>query len=151
MADDELAPLAGVEAPAAAVEPTALDARGEPRRHEVAALRLRAAQLALDAHGVHADPTVAGRAVVVEGAAVEGAAAGAPGSLHVWAYRDRPVYHCGRDKKPGDIDCDTWGEFNGSRNGFKAFWLRDDAPEATAALAFLDRRLAELARLQRRR
>jgi predicted lipoprotein with Yx(FWY)xxD motif len=50
---------------------------------------------------------------------------GAPGALHVWAYRDRPVYYCGRDKKPGDIECDTWGEFNGARNGFKAFWLRD--------------------------
>jgi predicted lipoprotein with Yx(FWY)xxD motif len=50
----------------------------------------------------------------------------APGALHVWAYRDRPVYHCGRDKKPGDIECDTWGEFNGARNGYKAFWLRDD-------------------------
>jgi predicted lipoprotein with Yx(FWY)xxD motif len=50
----------------------------------------------------------------------------ARGALHVWAYRDRPVYHCARDKKPGDIECDTWGEFNGARNGYKAFWLRDD-------------------------
>ncbi|MDY6946947.1 MAG: hypothetical protein SXG53_14620 [Pseudomonadota bacterium] len=50
----------------------------------------------------------------------------APGALHVWAYRDRPVYYCARDKKPGDIECDTWGEFNGARNGYKAFWLRDD-------------------------
>jgi predicted lipoprotein with Yx(FWY)xxD motif len=54
------------------------------------------------------------------------AARNAPGGLHVWAYRDRPVYYCGRDKKPGDIECDAWGEFNGTRNGFKAFWLRDD-------------------------
>ena len=54
------------------------------------------------------------------------AAAGEAGSLHVWAYRDRPVYLCGRDKKPGDIECDTWGEFNGARNGYKALWLRDD-------------------------
>jgi len=54
------------------------------------------------------------------------AAANAPGALHVWAYRDRPVYYCSRDKKPGDIECDTWGEFNGARNGYKAFWLRDD-------------------------
>lgn len=50
----------------------------------------------------------------------------APGALNVWAYRDRPVYYCARDKKPGDIECDTWGEFNGARNGYKAFWLRDD-------------------------
>jgi predicted lipoprotein with Yx(FWY)xxD motif len=54
------------------------------------------------------------------------AAHNALGALHVWAYRDRPVYYCGRDKKPGDIECDTWGEFNGARNGYKAFWLRDD-------------------------
>jgi predicted lipoprotein with Yx(FWY)xxD motif len=54
------------------------------------------------------------------------AARNAPGALHVWAYRDRPVYSCARDKKPGDIECDTFGEFNGARNGFKAFWLRDD-------------------------
>lgn len=53
-------------------------------------------------------------------------AARAPGALHVWAYRDRPVYGCARDKKPGDIECDTWGEFNGARNGYKAYWLRDD-------------------------
>lgn len=54
------------------------------------------------------------------------AAANVQGALHVWAYRDRPVYYCARDKKPGDIECDTWGEFNGARNGYKAFWLRDD-------------------------
>lgn len=53
-------------------------------------------------------------------------APGASGSLHVWAYRDRPVYLCGRDKKPGDMECDSWGEFSGVRNGYKAFWLRDD-------------------------
>jgi ubiquinone biosynthesis protein COQ9 len=32
-----------------------------------------------------------------------------------------------------------------------AYWLRDDDPEIGAAMAFLDRRLAELARLGRRR
>jgi ubiquinone biosynthesis protein COQ9 len=32
-----------------------------------------------------------------------------------------------------------------------AYWLQDDDPEATATLGFLDRRLADLARLQRRR
>jgi predicted lipoprotein with Yx(FWY)xxD motif len=54
------------------------------------------------------------------------AGSNAVGALHVWTYRDRPVYYCARDKKPGDIECDTWGEFNGARNGYKAFWLRDD-------------------------
>lgn len=48
------------------------------------------------------------------------------GSLRVWAYRDRPVYTFGRDEKPGDVKGDAWGEFTGRRNGFKAFWLRDD-------------------------
>ncbi len=54
------------------------------------------------------------------------AKAGDAGALYVWAYRGRPVYHCGKDKKPGDIECDTYGEFNGARNGYKAFWMRDD-------------------------
>jgi ubiquinone biosynthesis protein COQ9 len=31
-----------------------------------------------------------------------------------------------------------------------AYWLRDDDPDTTDAMAFLDRRLADLARLQRR-
>ena len=51
---------------------------------------------------------------------------GEEGALHVWAYRDRPVYLFGGDQAPGDVEGDAWGEFNGHRNGFKAFWLRDD-------------------------
>lgn len=47
-------------------------------------------------------------------------------ALRVWAYRDRPVYTYGLDIQPGDADGDAWGEFYGHRNGFKAFWLRDD-------------------------
>ncbi len=47
-------------------------------------------------------------------------------ALHVWAYRDRPVFTFSGDKRPGDIYGDSWGEFQGARNGFKAFWLRDD-------------------------
>lgn len=47
-------------------------------------------------------------------------------ALHVWAYRDRPVYNYTGDKKPGDVNGDAYGEFTGYRNGFKAFWLRDD-------------------------
>ena len=53
------------------------------------------------------------------------ATAEAPGALHVWAYRDRPVYTFVGDEKPGDINADGWGEATGKRNGFKAFWLRD--------------------------
>jgi predicted lipoprotein with Yx(FWY)xxD motif len=47
-------------------------------------------------------------------------------ALHVWAFRERPVFTCALDEKPGDLRADGWGEFNGYRNGFKAFWLRDD-------------------------
>jgi predicted lipoprotein with Yx(FWY)xxD motif len=50
---------------------------------------------------------------------------GDAGALRVWAYRDRPVYLCGRDRNPGDFDCDGWGEFSAGRNGWKAFWIRD--------------------------
>ncbi|MCC6914235.1 MAG: hypothetical protein IT566_11080 [Rhodospirillaceae bacterium] len=54
------------------------------------------------------------------------AAAGKTDTLRVWAYRDRPVYTFSGDTEPGDINGDSWGEFQGARNGFKAFWLRDD-------------------------
>lgn len=54
------------------------------------------------------------------------AKAGQGGALRVWAYRDRPVYLCARDKKPGDIECDSWGENFGLRNGYRAFWVRED-------------------------
>ena len=51
---------------------------------------------------------------------------GQAGAVHVWGYRGRPVYLFGGDKKAGDVEGDAWGEFNGHRNGFKAFWVRDD-------------------------
>jgi len=51
---------------------------------------------------------------------------GQSGAIQVWAYRDRPVYTYGGDGKPGDADGDNFGEFNGQRNGFRAFWVRDD-------------------------
>jgi predicted lipoprotein with Yx(FWY)xxD motif len=54
------------------------------------------------------------------------AAAGQADALRVWAYRDRPVYTFYLDQEPGDIKGDSWGEFQGSRNGFKAMWRRDD-------------------------
>ena len=54
------------------------------------------------------------------------AMAGQADALHVWAYRDRPVFTFVGDHAPGDMYGDSWGEFQGSRNGFKAFWLRDD-------------------------
>ena len=54
------------------------------------------------------------------------AAPGAVGALRVWAYRDRPVYTYARDAKPGDTLGTARGEHRGRRNGFTAFWLRDD-------------------------
>jgi predicted lipoprotein with Yx(FWY)xxD motif len=54
------------------------------------------------------------------------AAAGDAGAVNVWAYRDRPVYTYGGDREAGDANGDAYGEFNGFRNGYKAFWLRDD-------------------------
>jgi predicted lipoprotein with Yx(FWY)xxD motif len=54
------------------------------------------------------------------------AAAGQPGAVSVWAYRERPVYTHAGDRQPGDINGDSAGEWRGYRNGFKAFWLRDD-------------------------
>jgi predicted lipoprotein with Yx(FWY)xxD motif len=50
---------------------------------------------------------------------------GQSNALHVWAFRGRPVYTFA-DEDAGDVDGDAWGEFFGYRNGFKAFWLRDD-------------------------
>lgn len=47
------------------------------------------------------------------------------GALHVWAYRDRPVYTYAGDQESGDINGDAFGEFYGRRNGYKAFVLRD--------------------------
>jgi predicted lipoprotein with Yx(FWY)xxD motif len=54
------------------------------------------------------------------------AASGQEDALHVWAYRGRPVYNFTGDKRAGETRGDGWGEFYGYRNGFKAFWLRDD-------------------------
>jgi predicted lipoprotein with Yx(FWY)xxD motif len=47
------------------------------------------------------------------------------GTLHVWAYRSRPVYTYSGDQEPGVTYGDAFGEFTGSRNGYKAFVLRD--------------------------
>ncbi len=47
------------------------------------------------------------------------------GTLHVWAYRGRPIYTYAGDQVPGDINADSHGEWRAQRNGFKAFWVRD--------------------------
>jgi predicted lipoprotein with Yx(FWY)xxD motif len=49
-----------------------------------------------------------------------------PGAIHVWTFRDRPIFTFRDDQKPGDAYGNAWGEANGIRNGFKAFYIRDD-------------------------
>ena len=48
-----------------------------------------------------------------------------PGALHVWAYRDRPVYTFAGDREPGDFEGNNMGEWHGKWNGYQAFWIRD--------------------------
>jgi predicted lipoprotein with Yx(FWY)xxD motif len=54
------------------------------------------------------------------------AQSGQPDAVRVWAYRDRPVYTYAGDKRPGDINADGLGEFRAERDGYKAYWIRDD-------------------------
>jgi len=54
------------------------------------------------------------------------ASAGQPGVLHVWAFRERPVYTYAGDHEPGDVYADGHGEFRAEREGYTAWWLRDD-------------------------
>lgn len=52
--------------------------------------------------------------------------AGTPNALHIWTFRDRPIYTFVGDKNPGDIGADSWGQDHGQTNGFSAVWVRDD-------------------------
>ncbi len=54
------------------------------------------------------------------------AAKGEAGAISVWAFRARPVFTFEGDKEPGDINGNRTGEYNGRRNGFSAFLVRDD-------------------------
>jgi predicted lipoprotein with Yx(FWY)xxD motif len=54
------------------------------------------------------------------------AMAGEAGAMNVWAFRGRPVFTYEDDKEPTDINGNRTGEFNGRRNGFRAFIVRDD-------------------------
>lgn len=53
-------------------------------------------------------------------------AAGTPGAVRVWTFRDRPLYTFARDSVPGEVRANAWGEGNGWRNGFHAFWVREE-------------------------
>ncbi len=54
------------------------------------------------------------------------AQANADGALRVWAYRKRPLYTYAGDKEPGDMEGNGIGEWQGWRNGFRAFYVRDE-------------------------
>lgn len=47
-------------------------------------------------------------------------------ALHVWTFRDRPVYTYFGDTFPGEIEGDSRGEFNARRQGFNALFVRED-------------------------
>jgi predicted lipoprotein with Yx(FWY)xxD motif len=52
--------------------------------------------------------------------------AGQAGAVRVWAFRARPVYTYSGDKRPGDFEGNALGEWQGRRDGFRAFWLREE-------------------------
>lgn len=54
------------------------------------------------------------------------AATDQPGALRVWAYRERPIYTFAGDERPGEVNADGLGDFQSEREGFRAFWWRDD-------------------------
>ncbi len=54
------------------------------------------------------------------------AKAGEPDAVSVWAYRGRPLYTYAEDKQPGDYKGNGVGEWQGRRNGFRAFWVRNE-------------------------
>lgn len=63
--------------------------------------------------------------VYVDPATGRRASAGQAGAQRVWAYRDRPVYTYAGDLEPGDLEGNAIGEWQGRRNGFQAFLVRD--------------------------
>ena len=54
------------------------------------------------------------------------AAKGAEGAISVWAFRQRPLFTFEGDLTPTDMNGNQTGEFQGRRNGFRAFIVRDD-------------------------
>lgn len=49
-----------------------------------------------------------------------------PDALRVWAFRNKPIYTFSGDTYVGSIEADAWGQDHGRRNGYTAFWVRDD-------------------------
>ena len=52
--------------------------------------------------------------------------AGTAGSVHIWTFRDRPLYTYWHDASAGEVRANAFGEGNGWRNGFHAFWVREE-------------------------
>ncbi|MEQ9449331.1 MAG: hypothetical protein RLN70_10565, partial [Rhodospirillaceae bacterium] len=48
------------------------------------------------------------------------------GALRVWAYMERPVYTYAGDEGAGDTEGNAIGEWQGKRNGFRAFYVREE-------------------------
>ena len=53
------------------------------------------------------------------------ASEGKPGTMSVWAFRERPVYTYEGDLEPGDIGGHQFGESEGLNNGYVAFFLKN--------------------------
>jgi predicted lipoprotein with Yx(FWY)xxD motif len=51
---------------------------------------------------------------------------GQPGAITVWAYRGRPLFTYAGDTQPGDYAGHRLGEWQGRRNGFRAFWIHSE-------------------------
>ncbi len=75
------------------------------------------------------DARVSGRLwsiVAIDPASGHFAAGDQRDALRVWAYRERPVYTFAGDAQPGEVNADGLGEFQSEREGFRAFWWRDE-------------------------
>lgn len=51
---------------------------------------------------------------------------GQAGALRVWSYRGRPLWTYSGDVRPGDFNGNALGEWQGRRNGFRAFFIRQE-------------------------
>ena len=43
-----------------------------------------------------------------------------------WTYKGKGLYTYAGDKAPGDMEGNATGEWQGRRNGFRAFYIRDE-------------------------
>ncbi len=71
-------------------------------------------------------PSLLWSVVYVDPQTGRSAEAGQENALRVWAYMGRPLYTYAGDKEPGDIEGNAIGEWQGKRNGFRAFYVREE-------------------------